>query len=387
MAYRRLPLLLPPVIAAGVLAWLRQDYLLGAFAVYAGVLVVLFRTPGDVKAVAREAAERDRAFARERADLQARVDFLSAEREISLILNEDVDFRTILDKVLTITADTLGASEIAVYVKGEKGLAPKAARVGGATVFDEGPADPLLDGCLEAAKPLFKAEEGRLQVYAPLSSDRELMGAVRFTTDPERGEVLSRHLAEFSKFLALALKTPDLYTRATVDGLTGLASKRHFLKQLEAEIAVARRSQEVPSLIMIDVDHFKKVNDTHGHVAGDRILKGVAEILLRSVRRSDGSAYRYGGEEMAILLPRTSLERAAEVAERLRSAIEDRKFPIDKKKSLHVTASFGVARFSLSMEDATEMVQAADEALYRAKEGGRNRVCTAEGTARAKKAG
>jgi diguanylate cyclase (GGDEF)-like protein len=123
---------------------------------------------------------------------------------------------------------------------------------------------------------------------------------------------------------------------------------------------------------MVDVDHFKKVNDTHGHVTGDKVLKGVAEILKKKVR--GGSAYRYGGEEMAVLLPKADLEGAAQVAERLRSAIEAHKIA-----GVKVTASFGVAQCEAGLADPPAFVERADQALYKAKEGGRNRVVTAPG--------
>jgi diguanylate cyclase (GGDEF)-like protein len=212
------------------------------------------------------------------------------------------------------------------------------------------------------------------------------VGVVRVVAPSEQCETLSRHLEEFSKFLALALKTPDLYTRATIDGLTGLSTKRRFLQQLDAEVAVARRSQESPSLIMIDIDHFKRVNDTYGHPAGDKILRGVAEVIQRCVRKSDGMAFRYGGEEMSVLLPRTGIDRATEVAERVRRAVEEKKFPIDRRRSIQVTASLGVAPFELSMEDGAALIERADEALYRAKQGGRNRVVVADrGVARVRR--
>ena len=132
----------------------------------------------------------------------------------------------------------------------------------------------------------------------------------------------------------------------------------------------AGRYGEPLSLIMVDVDHFKKVNDTHGHVTGDKVLKGVAEILKKKVR--GGSAYRYGGEEMAVLLPKAELEGAVQVAERLRAAIEAHKIA-----GVKVTASFGVAQFEPGLADPPALVEKADQALYKAKEGGRNRVVAA----------
>ncbi len=370
--------LLTPALILGVVAGIRQDSVLGVAAAYAAMLALILKAPREVNEVVREAAKRDQEFSRQRAELQSRIDVLSAQREISLILNEDVDLKTILKKVLIIIEDATGAEEIEIKTVGDKGdLVPRAARVGGRTVFKAAGSrsiDSLMPTCLERGEAVMLAEEGRMHVLAPLSADRELMGVVRFTTPVERGEQASRHFQELAKFIALALKTPDLYTRATHDGLTGLASKRHLLTQLAAEVASCRRKQDPLSLIILDIDHFKSVNDTHGHQAGDKILKGIATLLQKKLRKGDGEVFRYGGEEMVVLLPRTTTEHAAEVAERLRVAIEEKKFSIGRKKSLQITSSFGVATFHLGMKEGADLIQKADEALYKAKKGGRNRV-------------
>jgi diguanylate cyclase (GGDEF)-like protein len=258
-------------------------------------------------------------------------------------------------------------------------LVPRASRRNGETSFDlEEGEYPLVRRCFEDGCVLFEAEEGQFSALAPLQADRETIGVVRITSPlednaaarEERAKRLATQLPEFSKFLALALKTPDLYTRAVQDGLTGLWTKRHFLTQAKTLMEGAGRYGEALSLIMVDVDHFKKVNDTHGHVTGDKVLKGVAEILKKKVR--GGSAYRYGGEEMAVLLPKADLEGAVQVAERLRAAIEAHKIA-----GVKVTASFGVAQYEAGLADPPTLVEKADQALYRAKETGRNRVVAA----------
>jgi diguanylate cyclase (GGDEF)-like protein len=369
--------------AVGVVLWVRGEGAIAlSAAVYAvataGVAALFFRTPGDVRAIARAAAERERGLTARRAELQAHVDVLTAEREISLVLNEDVDFRAILDRVLTITCDTLGG-DAEIWMGRDGQLALRASRSGGKTAFDlAARCDREVRRCFDEGRVMFEAGPGRLSGLAPLQSDREIMGVVRILLPAEanaglreeRARVLSKHLPELSKFLALAVKTPDLYTRAVQDGLTGLWTKRHFVSQARAEIDAARRYGDPLSLIMVDVDHFKKVNDTHGHVTGDKVLKGVAEVLKKRVR--GGSVYRYGGEEMAVLLPKVDLPRAAEVAERLREAIETRKIA-----GVKVTASFGVAQLDGRMAESAALVERADAALYRAKEAGRNRVVAA----------
>jgi diguanylate cyclase (GGDEF)-like protein len=345
----------------------------------AGLAAFLLRRPSEFRALARAAGERDRELTGRLTELQSRVDFLSAQREIALILNEDVDFRTVLDRVLAVTCDTLGGSAELWMRSGER-LLPRAARSHGKTVFElEEREDRRVRQCFEAGRLVCEAEEGRFHALAPLMADREIVGVVRVTTPfaedaatrEAHARMLTAHLEDFSKFLGLALKTPDLYTRAVQDGLTGLWTKRHFLTESALAIEAARRYGEPLALIMVDVDHFKKVNDTHGHVAGDNVLKGVAEILRKKVR--GGSAFRYGGEEMAVLLPKAPLEDAAAVAERLRAAIEAKKIA-----GIRVTASFGVAELDGQVADPAGFVEHADRALYASKQGGRNRVTAAE---------
>jgi diguanylate cyclase (GGDEF)-like protein len=345
----------------------------------AGGALLLLGARRKVRDLASAALARERTLLAQREELQGRVEFLSALREISLILNEDVDFRNILDRVLAIACETLGG-RAEVWMPSEGKLVRRAARTGeGKTQFEfEGTEDPRVRQCYRDGRILVEAEEGRFHALAPLQADREIIGVVRISTTledspqarQERAKVLVRHLEEISKFLALAVKTPDLYTRAVEDGLTGLWTKRHFLSQIELEIESSSRYGDPLSLIMVDVDHFKKVNDAHGHPTGDRVLRGVAEILKKRVR--GGSAFRYGGEEMAVLLPKADLPRAVAVAERLRKAIEAHKIG-----GVKVTASFGVCQAGGDVGEGGVLVERADQALYRAKEAGRNRVCAA----------
>ncbi len=366
--------------AAGAALWFRGAGWLSVGLAGWGILVAalaafVFRTRGEVRALARAAAERERELVARREEFQQRIDFLSAQREIALVLNEDVDFRAVLERVLGITCDALGG-DAELWMLREGRLELRAARAGGTCGFDGArPEDRRVRQCLDSGRLMFEAEEGRFHALVPLQADREIIGVVRLTSlleenvaaREERTRLLERRLPEFSKFLALALKTPDLYTRAVQDGLTGLWTKRHFMTQARDMVEAARRYGEPLSLIMVDVDHFKKVNDTHGHQAGDAVLKGVAEILRKGVR--GGMAFRYGGEEMAILLPKADAARAAQVAERLRASIAARRI-----SGIKVTASFGVTQMGTSMDGCEVLLERADQALYLAKQGGRNRV-------------
>ena len=167
---------------------------------------------------------------------------------------------------------------------------------------------------------------------------------------------------------------------STTDGLTRLSNRNFFINRGQEEIA-RTREQTLPtspslSCIMIDLDHFKQINDTWGHHAGDQVLIAASKVMMRNARQTD-EVGRYGGEEFAMLLPGTSTRRAAQIAERIRRKISDMNVIVDGN-SIEVTASFGVACFpSTDINNMEDLLKAADKALYEAKETGRNKVVTA----------
>lgn len=165
--------------------------------------------------------------------------------------------------------------------------------------------------------------------------------------------------------------------RAQIDGLSGLWNRRYFDQRLKQELAEAQRHGRSLSLIMCDVDHFKRLNDNFGHPFGDAVIERVANIL--SAGRGSDIACRYGGEEFGVILPSTSASRAMEVAERYRATIESAAWT--GSPDLIVTASFGVADLKDFPGDVTaeQLIEGADAALYRAKQTGRNRVERAAG--------
>jgi diguanylate cyclase (GGDEF)-like protein len=186
----------------------------------------------------------------------------------------------------------------------------------------------------------------------------------------------------------LSIENVDLHEtiqeQAITDELTGLFNVRQFHSRLENEIERAERFGTPLSLVMLDIDRFKSVNDTYGHQQGDRVLVEVARVLRRLSRDVDLPA-RYGGEEMAVVLPQTDLTGAELGAERMRAAIEGMQIQrLDGGGLLPITASFGVASFPSQAADKTALIAAADAALYRAKRGGRNRVERAEAEAAAR---
>lgn len=165
----------------------------------------------------------------------------------------------------------------------------------------------------------------------------------------------------------------NLLSSALRDGLTKLFNKRYFLDRLDSELKFAMRHQTALSLLVLDLDHFKKINDTLGHLAGDTVLAALAGALVRAVRNEDVVA-RFGGEEFVIVLRAIGIDAAAHMAERLRKLVESTVIPFDDKE-LRATVSIGVAGFpSTPVATPEQLVEAADKALYRAKHGGRNRV-------------
>jgi two-component system cell cycle response regulator len=162
---------------------------------------------------------------------------------------------------------------------------------------------------------------------------------------------------------------------ATHDGLTGLYNHRTFYALLEEELTRARRYLHPVSLLMLDIDRFKVVNDTHGHQAGDAILRGLSKRLAEAVRSVD-RVCRYGGEEIAVILPDS--DAPLHMAERLRALVEAAPFEIAGSKTVGITVSIGLASFPARADSGKALVEAADNALYAAKQSGRNRVCSAE---------
>ena len=165
------------------------------------------------------------------------------------------------------------------------------------------------------------------------------------------------------------------YTLAITDGLTGLYNRRYFMAQVDTELSKARRHRLDLSLVMVDADHFKAVNDTYGHDVGDVVLKSLANAAKSCLREHDVLA-RYGGEEFVMLLPHTDLNGAVVVAERVRSTVERQDVVFDGGQILHITVSLGVASLSEPVASRMELLKNADLALYQAKELGRNRVQT-----------
>jgi diguanylate cyclase (GGDEF)-like protein len=183
---------------------------------------------------------------------------------------------------------------------------------------------------------------------------------------------LRRRLAAAARVSALQAERDALKSLAITDGLTQLANHRAFQERLREEFRRAQRYDDPMACIVMDVDHFKAVNDTHGHQTGDEVLQHVAKGIRSAVRETDYCA-RYGGDEFGVLLPKTHLAGALTVAERMSQALKAIRAGVDG--AIRVTASFGVSGFpGRSVTTADQLLKTADDALYRSKKEGRNKI-------------
>lgn len=231
--------------------------------------------------------------------------------------------------------------------------------------------DPWLTRLLPAAQDI---------AVVPLLAEGRAIGALVLEQASDAGGRIPRRvvsaLERSASYAALALRNAWLLEQvqrlAATDGLTKIANRRTFEATLEREVARATRSSEHVSLVLVDIDHFKRLNDTHGHQAGDEVLRNVAAALSCECRDFDTPA-RYGGEEFAVVLPGCGPEEAVDIAERLRRAVSA------APSVVPITASAGVATFPSHAADADTLVRAADEALYCSKNNGRDRTTRSEG--------
>lgn len=223
----------------------------------------------------------------------------------------------------------------------------------------------------------FKTGKIGSMLILPLLYERELLGLLLFLS--EKVKSLSSYQIDLLKILgnqaSTALANARLYERiermAITDGLTGLFNHRYFQERLSSEFSRLGRLSMDLSILLIDIDYFKKINDTYGHPVGDEVLKAVAATIRKTIRDIDIPA-RYGGEEFALLLPGTDSDGAVKMAERLRYSILKQRFPFEKGE-ITVTVSIGISTAPADAKTKEELIKKADDALYQAKGKGRNR--------------
>ena len=218
---------------------------------------------------------------------------------------------------------------------------------------------------------------------APLVAEERVLGLLTLVGDPERpfGRDDAERVGALVGQGAVAIENARLHRliqkQAKTDPLTQLLNRREFEEQLAREVERAQRFGTPVGLVVLDLDDFKLINDRFGHLAGDGVLKAAAGAIRQCTREIDQPA-RWGGEEFAVILPHTGLDGAARLAERLRQAIGERQIPTPDGRSVRVTASFGVAALPGSGTTQVELTAAADDAVYRSKRAGKNRVSLAD---------
>jgi diguanylate cyclase (GGDEF)-like protein len=218
---------------------------------------------------------------------------------------------------------------------------------------------------------------------APLVAEERVLGLLTLVGDPERpfGRDDAERVGSLVGQGAVAIENARLHRliqkQAKTDPLTQLLNRREFEEQLAREVERAQRFGTPVGLVVLDLDDFKLINDRFGHLAGDGVLKAAASAIRQCTREIDQPA-RWGGEEFAVILPHTGLDGAARLAERLRQAIGERQIPTPDGRSVRVTASFGVAALPGSGTTQVELTAAADDAVYRSKRAGKNRVSLAD---------
>jgi len=323
-------------------------------------------------------------------DLSKRVEELATFREIGLAVNSMLDFDEVLETVIWRVTALFDAPRGVIYLldpSSEK-LVAKIARYGSelrrgddlkheAVALGEGQIGKALS---ERRGTIAEDPDGYCRLIEPLIAKHEGIGVIEVARENAQAPFDQKDsdvLTLISSQVAVAIHNALLYSLAVTDSLTKLYVRRYFDLRLKEEFFAARRYKQPLSILMIDIDHFKSFNDRYGHQTGDFILKGIAEVIARSCRRSDVPC-RYGGEELAVILAATGLKGAITVGEKIRRQVAQREFSFGRVSGLKITVSVGVAPYRMGMRTADDLVASADAALYKAKAKGRNTVVAVE---------
>lgn len=239
----------------------------------------------------------------------------------------------------------------------------------------------------ESAMPILYRNEklppDRIALVQKLKSGDDILGIAGAITSekepfaPEDRDSAQLFLKEASALIELAMMNLENKQLAIKDGLTSLYNRTYFDETYHKEFKRAERATEPLSLLMVDIDHFKKINDTHGHPLGDAVLREISQRLGVNLRETD-ILCRYGGEEFAAILPNCRMQEASEVAERVRCAVQDKAVRLIPGNEIPVTISIGISSFPETTQSEKQLLESADKALYEAKKTGRNRLVAAK---------
>ncbi len=341
-----------------------------------------------------EFAELGEEFNRMSGELEQRLEDLKAEqarlaqamRRVGDTFAANLDRDGLLEIVLRTALDGAGASAGRAGLRDAPGQGLRRVASGGELdglepVLRQAEGEALKEGAAASAQA---GDAGALA--HPLWTGAEVSGVVSVARTGPPFSASERELFEYlAQQAAVSIENVGLHEvverQAVTDELTGLANRRRFQETLATEVERARRFESPLALVMLDIDDFKRVNDTHGHQMGDEVLREVGRIVRDSSREIDTPA-RYGGEELAMVLPGTDVEGAYNLAERVRRQIEELELPLAGGGALRLTASFGAATLPQSADDERGLVEAADTALYEAKHSGKNRTVRAIGLPR-----
>ncbi len=332
--------------------------------------------------------------AKERTRLMRNLDLVSAAQQVSMAIKQEVDFERILSVVLEQLEHFARSDSISVFTLDETGRpVARAERRNHVDRFppvltQEGVDQSLVEDAIRLGRQVRSLDErtGEFVIAVYFSTPDGVRGVVRIARnvadEPDFQDEMPAYegaVGQLVRMVSLGLKTASIWDRAIKDEKTGLYNNNHYADQMKKQVAVAQRSGGALSLVMMDIDKFKHINDTYGHLAGDRVLTQVAGILKREARESD-TVYRYGGEELCIVAIGTPQGEAALAAERLRHIIASTEFHDDRGRLLPISASFGVAEFDpRGMQTDLALKEQCDRALYVAKNHGRNCVVVAQG--------
>jgi len=319
---------------------------------------------------------------------------LEAINAIAQQMTAVLDLNELLSKVCVLVQQAFGVSQVSVLLKDEDELVMRAKDGLLTACISEGGRLPAADGpwgrALEHARTMVENDasahcssrlyvESSSQMCIPLISFGQALGLLVLDSDKKNAFNANdiQPLESVADICATAIQNAYYVDRvkqlAYLDGLTAIFNRRFFEMRIAEEIERARRLQSGLGVLMIDIDHFKRLNDEFGHLLGDEVLRQVSSILHQQVRKID-VVCRYGGEEFAILLSQTTPQHSLAIADKLRRIVETWQFPGVARP---VTISAGAANYPEHGLTRDELVQAADAGLYAAKQAGRNRVCLA----------